>query len=61
MLGAVASGDFASLTEAMQSLSAPGRMIVPGNAETLRFHDAKQAIFQRMYDDQLAYDALIGD
>jgi len=54
MLGAVASGDFASLTEAMQSLSAPGRMIVPGNAETLRFHDAKQQIFQRMYDDQLA-------
>ncbi len=55
ILGAVASGDFASIPEAMARLSAVGERIRPAGGAVARYHDAKHAVFQRMFDDYLAY------
>ena len=55
ILGAVASGDRASLVEAMPAMTRAGRTIEPAGGEVARFHAAKHAVFLRMHDDQLAY------
>ncbi|MHC4990740.1 MAG: FGGY-family carbohydrate kinase [Planctomycetota bacterium] len=54
ILGAVAAGRFASVLEAMASMNHAGRTLTP-DAATARYHDAKHAVFLRMYDDQMAY------
>lgn len=58
LLGAVAAGDFASIEAAMQALVKPARIIEP-STEAKRYHDRKYRVFQRMYDDQLAYRELM--
>jgi FGGY-family pentulose kinase len=55
ILGAVASGDQPSVTAAMGAMTRAGRVIEPARGEVARFHDAKHRVFQRMYEDQLAY------
>jgi FGGY-family pentulose kinase len=60
ILGAVASGDQASVTAGMAAMTRAGRVIEPSGGEVARFHDAKHAVFQRMHDDQLAYRRIMG-
>ncbi len=60
MLGAVAAGHVRTVEEAMSSMSSPGRMIEP-NHRTSAYHDAKYRVFHRLYDDQMAYRAIMKD
>ncbi len=60
ILGAVAAGDFDSVPAAMAALSAVGERIAPATGEVAQYHQAKHTVFQRMYDDQLAYRELMG-
>jgi FGGY-family pentulose kinase len=55
ILGAVASGDAASVLEAMSVMSKAGRVVEPARGAVSTFHAAKQRVFQRMYEDQMAY------
>lgn len=59
ILGAVASGDFPGIPAAMGALNAAGETIRPAGGEVKRYHDAKHRVFHRMYDDFLAYRALM--
>jgi len=59
MLGAVAGGAHASLPEAMGAMSSAGSVLQPGDAAVRRYHDAKYAVFQRMYRDQMDYRDLM--
>lgn len=60
MLGAVASGKFASLENAMAAMSHPGKIIEP-QMSTHAFHEAKYKVFHKLYADQKAYAALMAD
>jgi ribulose kinase len=60
ILGAVASGDRASVLEGMSAMSRPEKEIVPGGDAQERYHDAKYRVFLRMHDDQLAYRGMMG-
>lgn len=55
MLGAVAAGAYADVEAAMQEMSRPGRTIRPRSGGVSTYHDAKHRVFQRMYEDQMAY------
>jgi FGGY-family pentulose kinase len=59
ILGAVASGDAASVLEAMAVMSKAGRVVEPTRGAVATFHAAKQRVFQRMYEDQMAYRGLM--
>jgi FGGY-family pentulose kinase len=60
ILGAVASGDQASVTAGMAAMTRAGRVVAPSGGEIARFHEAKHAVFLRMHDDQLAYRRTMG-
>ncbi len=59
ILGAAASGDVADLRAAMGSMSAAASTVSPASGEVRAYHDAKHRVFHRMFDDQLAYRALM--
>jgi D-ribulokinase len=59
MLGAVASGRYPSLLSAMAAMNEAAALIEPTGGAVARFHDAKHRVFQRMYEDQLAYRAIM--
>ena len=59
MMGAVASGDAATMIEAMTTMSAVERVIDPTAGEVARYHARKHRVFHRMSEDQLAYRALM--
>lgn len=59
ILGAVAAGAHADIPAAMAAMSRAGTVIRPQGGATARFHDAKYAVFRRMYDDQMAYRSLL--
>jgi FGGY-family pentulose kinase len=59
MLGAVASGSFASLPAAMAAMSGPVHAIAPRGGAIAAYHDAKYAVFRRMQDDFQHYAALM--
>ena len=59
ILGAVASGDRASVLEAMAAMNAAARVVAPAGGEVARFHAQKHAVFQRMHADQMAYRELM--
>ena len=61
MLGAVAAADQPSVLAAMAAMSAVERVIEPSGGACARYHNAKHAVFQRMYDDQLAYRELMAE
>lgn len=54
MLAAVAAGKFASIVDAMDAMSPNATTIVPDSSRA-PFHDAKYAVFLRMFEDQRAY------
>jgi FGGY-family pentulose kinase len=57
MLGAVASGRYPSLLAAMAAMNEAATVIEPTGGDVAHFYEAKHRVFQRMYDDQLAYRA----
>ena len=59
ILGAVASGDFASVPAAMAAMNAPGEIIKPATGPVRQYHAAKHAVFQRMFEDQISYRRLM--
>jgi len=59
ILGAVASGDFSSIDQAMASMSRAGRVIQPHRGDVTRFHDAKYKVFLKMHDDHCSYQAIM--
>lgn len=60
MLGAVASGHVATVVEAMGKMGGTGARVVPSGGETAAYHEAKHAVFLRMYEDQVAYGEMMG-
>lgn len=61
MLGAVAAGAYGSVAEAMTAMSRTGEEISPAGGAVAAFHVAKHQVFQRLYEDQMAYRRLIGE
>jgi FGGY-family pentulose kinase len=59
ILGAVAGGLQPDVQTAMAAMSRAGSVIAPAADAIRRYHDAKYAVFQRMYADQMAYRALM--
>jgi FGGY-family pentulose kinase len=59
ILGAVASGDHASLLSAMAQMNAAATVLEPARGETAAYHHKKHAVFLRMHADQLAYRDLM--
>lgn len=59
VLGAVAGGLYPDVRAAMAGMSRAGEVIQPQVDAVRRFHDAKYAVFQRMYADQVAYRDLM--
>lgn len=60
ILGAVASGHFATIPKAMRSMSAAGQVFEPAGGEIARYHEAKHRVFHRMYEDLMAHRSLMG-
>jgi ribulose kinase len=59
MLGAVACGDHPSEELAMSAMSRAARVIEPAGGEVAAYHAAKHRVFHRMYEDQMAYRAMM--
>jgi ribulose kinase len=59
ILGAVASGDRASVVEAMGAMASLASTVEPRGGEVAAFHDGKHRVFLRMHEDQMAYRALM--
>ncbi len=59
VLGAVAGDAYADIPGAMAAMSRAGMQIPPQDGPVRDYHDAKYAVVQRMYADQLAYRALM--
>jgi FGGY-family pentulose kinase len=58
MLASVAAGAQPSLRQAMSAMSRPQRVIRPGAGQRA-YQDRKYQVFKRLYDDQMAYRALM--
>src|SRR5262249_30181295 len=61
MLGAVASGAHTSLLGAMAAMNEAASLVEPTGGAVAKFHDAKHLVFQRMYEDQISYRAIMGE
>lgn len=55
ILGAVASGTYPDILEAMRSMNAASSRIRPEKGPISEYHGRKYKVFRRMYDDQMAY------
>ena len=60
VLGAVAAGVHADIPAAMAAMTRAAIAVRPSGGAVRAYHDAKYAVFQRLYDDQLAYRRLMG-
>jgi len=60
ILGAVASGDRASVLEAMGKMARAGRTVRP-DPDAAGFYEQKYRVMLRMHDDQLAYRAIMAE
>jgi ribulose kinase len=61
ILGAVASADFESVPAAMAAMNSAGDSIAPAGGPVTGYHIARHRVFQRMYDDQMAYRTLMAN
>lgn len=61
VLGAVAAGAWPDIPAAMAAMSRAGRVIAAAEGPARAYHDRKYRVFQRLYDDQMAYRALMHD
>jgi FGGY-family pentulose kinase len=59
ILGAVAGGLQPDVPQAMAAMSRAGSVVTPALEAVRRYHDAKYAVFQRMYADQMAYRVIM--
>ncbi len=59
MLGAVAAGEFPSLSAAMTAMSHIGEIIEPQAEATAQYHTDKYSVFQKLYQDQISYRTLM--
>jgi FGGY-family pentulose kinase len=59
ILGAVASGDQPSVMAAMAAMDHAARVVVPAGGDVATYHEKKHRVFHRMYEDQIAYRALM--
>jgi ribulose kinase len=59
VLGAVASGDQASVIQAMAAMNRVGGEVAAQSGDVAQYHAQKHQVFQRMYYDQCAYGALM--
>ncbi|MFH1748353.1 MAG: FGGY-family carbohydrate kinase [Planctomycetota bacterium] len=59
ILGAVASGDFATMLDAMAAMNQAGETIQPTGGVVADYHGAKHKVFHRMYDDLMAYRGIM--
>jgi FGGY-family pentulose kinase len=55
ILGAVAAGSYDSVLDAMAAMNHAGETITPAGRSVREYHDAKHAVFMRIYDDFMAY------
>jgi FGGY-family pentulose kinase len=55
ILGAVAANAFPSILDAMGAMSRIGQVIEPSRGAVARYHEAKYAVFKKLYDDQISY------
>ncbi|MGH8238211.1 MAG: FGGY-family carbohydrate kinase, partial [Steroidobacteraceae bacterium] len=55
ILGAVACGDHASITDAMAAMSRPGRIIEPASGVVAAYHEAKWQVHQMLREHQRSY------
>jgi ribulose kinase len=61
ILGAVASGAYPDILDAMKSMNAVGNRIQPEKGTVVAYHSRKYKVFRRMYDDQMAYRQLMAE
>jgi FGGY-family pentulose kinase len=61
VLGAVASGDHASVLDAMRAMNSVAGEVRASTGAIAKYHQRKHAVFQRLYTDQIAYAALMND
>ena len=61
VLGAVAGGLRPDVPQAMAAMSRAGSIIEPATDAVRLYHDAKYAVFQRMYADQMAYRSIMAE
>jgi FGGY-family pentulose kinase len=59
ILGAVASGAFASVLDAMRAMNKAERIIEPSRGAVADYHSRKHKIFHRMHEDQVAYRGMV--
>lgn len=59
LLGAVAAGRYTSVVDAMAAMSAAGSVVEPRMGPVRAYHAKKHSVFLRMYEDQMAYRALM--
>lgn len=59
ILGAVAAGAHPDIEAAMAAMTAAASTIEPSGGAVRAYHDRKHRVFHRMYEDQLAYRALM--
>jgi len=55
ILGAVASGEYPTVYEAMKNMDKQGKVIKPKSSEIKEFHDLKYEVFHKMYRDEISY------
>lgn len=55
VLGAVASGRYATVLAAMTAMNAAGRIIAPATGAVRRYHEAKYRVFHRLHDDFIVH------
>jgi ribulose kinase len=55
VLGAVASGLYKDLLEAMQVFNRAEKILLPSTGHVAEYHKDKYIVFHKMYEDQIAY------
>ncbi len=61
VLGAVASGEFAGIVAAMESMNHAGRIIKSGGGNRAEYFDKKYRVFHKMYTDERSYHTMMQD
>ena len=61
ILGATASGDFASVLDAMAAMNRAAKIIEPTHGEVADYHARKHKVFHKMYEHQMLYRQLMSD
>jgi FGGY-family pentulose kinase len=59
ILGVVAAGDRPSVLDAMRAMCGAEKVIEPARGPVADYHERKHAVFQRMYDDFMAYRGMM--